>query len=97
MRRTPPATSAFWQRSFDRWRRNSRFSRPLFSRFDIVLAQNEKLVRMFTDLGARKVLSVGNLKIDAPPPPVDVGELERLRGALKGRPVLVAASTHEGE
>ncbi len=84
-------------RSFDRWRRNSHFSRPLFSRFDIVLAQNEKLVRMFSDLGARNVLAVGNLKIDAPPPPVDVGELERLRGALKGRPVLVAASTHEGE
>jgi 3-deoxy-D-manno-octulosonic-acid transferase len=84
-------------RSFDRWRRNSRFSRPLFSRFDIVLAQNEKLVRMFSDLGARKAIAVGNLKIDAPPPPVDVGELERLRGALKGRPILVAASTHEGE
>jgi len=84
-------------RSFDRWRRNSGFSRPLFSRFDIVLAQNEKLARMFTDLGARKVVAAGNLKIDAPPPPVDVGELERLRVALKGRPVLVAASTHEGE
>jgi 3-deoxy-D-manno-octulosonic-acid transferase len=84
-------------RSYNRWRRNSAFSRPLFLRFDIVLAQNERLARMFTDLGARKALSVGNLKIDAPPPPVDVGELERLRAALKGRPVLVAASTHEGE
>ena len=41
--------------------------------------------------------SVGNLKIDAPPPPVDVGELERLKAALGGRPVFVAASTHEGE
>jgi 3-deoxy-D-manno-octulosonic-acid transferase len=84
-------------RSFDRWRSNAGFSRPLFSRFDIVLAQNEKLARMFIELGVRKALPVGNLKIDAPPPPVDVGELERLRTALKGRPVLVAASTHEGE
>lgn len=84
-------------RSFDRWRRLSAFSRPLFSRFDVILAQNAKLARMFGELGAQKVLAVGNLKIDAPPPPVDVGELERLRGALNGRPVLVAASTHEGE
>jgi 3-deoxy-D-manno-octulosonic-acid transferase len=43
------------------------------------------------------VHSVGNLKIDAPPPPVDLAELERLRQALAGRPGLVAASTHEGE
>ncbi len=41
--------------------------------------------------------SVGNLKIDAPPPPVDLAELERLRQALDGRPGFVAASTHEGE
>jgi 3-deoxy-D-manno-octulosonic-acid transferase len=84
-------------RSFNRWRRSSALAEPLFSRFDIVLAQNEKLARHFTELGARKVLAIGNLKIDAPPPPVDVRELERLRAALGGRPVLVAASTHEGE
>jgi 3-deoxy-D-manno-octulosonic-acid transferase len=40
---------------------------------------------------------VGNLKIDAPPPPVDLGELERLKDALRSRPVFLAASTHEGE
>jgi 3-deoxy-D-manno-octulosonic-acid transferase len=84
-------------RSFARWRRSAGVSRQLFSRFDIVLAQNEKLAQSFADLGARKVITVGNLKTDAPPPPVDARELERLRAALKGRPVLVAASTHEGE
>jgi 3-deoxy-D-manno-octulosonic-acid transferase len=84
-------------RSFGRWKRNAGLSRPLFSRFDVVLAQNEKLTRSFREVGARRVMAVGNLKIDAPPPPVDVRELERLRSALMGRPVLVAASTHEGE
>ena len=84
-------------RSLSRWKRGAGLSRPLFSRFDVVLAQNERLVRSFAELGARRVIAVGNLKIDAPPPPVDARELERLRSALGGRPVMVAASTHEGE
>jgi 3-deoxy-D-manno-octulosonic-acid transferase len=40
---------------------------------------------------------VGNLKIDTPPPPVDELELERLKTAAGGRPLLLAACTHEGE
>ena len=45
----------------------------------------------------RHAIPVGNLKIDAPPPPVDPGELARLKHALDGRPLLIAASTHDGE
>jgi 3-deoxy-D-manno-octulosonic-acid transferase len=84
-------------RSRRRWQRNKSMAHPLFNRFDVVLAQNERLAQGFTALGARNVHSVGNLKIDAPPPPVDRAELERLRQALSGRPGFVAASTHEGE
>ena len=84
-------------RSYRRWRKRTRMCRPLFGRFDLVLAQNEKLGRWFSDLGAPRVEVTGNLKIDAPPPPVDLAELDALRGALAGRPVVVAASTHEGE
>ena len=84
-------------RSFQRWKRNAGLSRPLFSRFDLVLAQNERLARRFADLGGRLVRAVGNLKIDAPPPPVDPQSLDALKSALAGRPVIVAASTHEGE
>lgn len=84
-------------RSRRRWQRNRGMAQPLFNRFDVVLAQNERLALGFAALGARNVQSVGNLKIDAPPPPVDLGELERLRSALNGRPLFVAASTHEGE
>jgi len=84
-------------RSLVRWRRNKAVARQLFSRFSVVLAQNEGLARAFTELGAGKSLSVGNLKIDAPPLPVDTAELDRLRRALAGRPTIVAASTHEGE
>jgi 3-deoxy-D-manno-octulosonic-acid transferase len=84
-------------RSAKRWRRLRGFSLPLFSRFDLILAQNDSLERNLTRLGGRRVLAVGNLKVDAPPPVVDVVELDRLRKALDRRPVLVAASTHDPE
>jgi 3-deoxy-D-manno-octulosonic-acid transferase len=84
-------------RSFARWRRNRGLSQPVFSRFDVVLAQNEKLARRFGELGGRKVLAVGNLKVDAPPPAADAAEVHRLCEALSNRPRMVAASTHDGE
>jgi 3-deoxy-D-manno-octulosonic-acid transferase len=84
-------------RSRRRWQRNKSTAVPLFGRFNIILAQNERLAIGFSALGARNVHSVGNLKIDAPPPPIDLNELERLKSALGDRPVFTAASTHEGE
>ncbi|MGE3229223.1 MAG: glycosyltransferase N-terminal domain-containing protein [Hyphomicrobium sp.] len=84
-------------RSARRWRWLSGVSLPLFSRFDLVLAQNELLARTLKKLGARRAEAVGNLKIDAPPPVVDAVELDRLKAALDGRPTLVAASTHDPE
>lgn len=84
-------------RSYSRWRRFRGISNPLIGRFNLVLAQNEKLARRFRELGAPRCLPLGNLKADAPPPPVDITELARLRSAINGRGLLVAASTHEGE
>lgn len=83
--------------SYRRWRRNRGLAQPLFNRFAVVLAQTEKLAHRLGELGARTVLAVGNIKIDAPPPPVNQAELARLKAALSGRPHLVAASTHHGE
>ena len=85
------------KRSFRRWRRNPGFAHPLFSRFDLVLAQNEGLARRFATLGAPNAVAAGNIKIDAPAPLVDEAELDRLRPALQGRPLLFAANTHAGE
>lgn len=84
-------------RSFARWNKNPGFSRPLFSRLRTVLAQNEKLSRRFRELGARNTQHVGNLKIDAPPLPVNAAHLAAFRAAVGGRPVWLAASTHTGE
>lgn len=84
-------------RSAQRWRWLSGLSLPLFSRFELVLAQNDVLARTLRRLGAPRVEAIGNLKIDAPPPVVDAVELDRLRTLLQGRPILVAASTHDPE
>ncbi|MGE0514109.1 MAG: 3-deoxy-D-manno-octulosonic acid transferase [Hyphomicrobiaceae bacterium] len=84
-------------RSFERWQRYSTLATALFSRFDLVLAQNERLARRFEQIGASNVISVGNLKIDAPPPPIDANTLAAFEHALGGSSRIVAASTHEGE
>jgi 3-deoxy-D-manno-octulosonic-acid transferase len=85
------------KRSFRRWRRLPGLAQPLFGQFALVLAQNETLAHRFSALGAPVTMSVGNLKVDAPAPPVDSAALERLRPAFAGRPLLMAASTHDGE
>ena len=83
--------------SFRAWRRRPGLSRPLFSAFDLVLAQNDSLAERFAQLGAARSLDVGNLKIDAPAPPADLPGRKELATALGDRPVLLAASTHLGE
>jgi 3-deoxy-D-manno-octulosonic-acid transferase len=83
--------------SFKRWRRRPGLSRPLFSAFDLVLAQNDSLAERFAQLGVPRTLHVGNLKADAPPPPVDLAGRRKLDTALQGRSVWLAASTHPGE
>ena len=72
-------------------------SRPLFSAFGLVLAQNERFAQRFTALGMPRTVAVGNLKADAPPPPVDLAGHKKLAAALAGRTVWLAASTHPGE
>jgi len=83
--------------SFKRWRRRPGLSRPLFSAFDLVLAQNDSLAERFAQLGVVRTLDVGNLKADAPPPPADLPGKRRLAAAISGRIVWLAASTHPGE
>lgn len=84
-------------RSFRRWRGRFKIARPLFSSLDLVLAQNDRYAGYFERLGARYVIAVGNLKLDASPPPAKEDSLARLKKTINGRPVFLAASTHPGE
>jgi 3-deoxy-D-manno-octulosonic-acid transferase len=85
------------ERSYARWRGQGQAAQALFARFDVVLAQNEGIARSIGSLGARNVIAAGNLKIDAPPLPVDHAAYDQLVDAVNGRYGYVAASTHEGE
>lgn len=84
-------------RSFPRWRRMSGTISALLGRFDICLAQSQADADRFSVLGARNVITTGNLKLDVPAPPADPAKLDRLTAMTRGRPVIVAASTHPGE
>src|SRR3954453_7629835 len=84
-------------RSFPRWRRVARTISALLGRFDICLAQSEIDAERFAALGSRNVVTTGNLKLDVPAPPADPAKLDRLLTMTRGRPIIVAASTHPGE
>jgi 3-deoxy-D-manno-octulosonic-acid transferase len=85
------------ERSFSRWRMVPGAIAALLSRFDLCLTQSSADAERYTQLGAPRVLSTGNLKLDAPAPPVDEATLNRLKGIIGDRPVVAAASTHAGE
>ena len=62
------------------------------------LAQSETDAERFRDARrAQRAGHTGNLKLDVPAPPADPAKLEKLMSMTRGRPVIVAASTHPGE
>lgn len=85
------------ERSHARWRRMPDVISAVMRRFDLVLAQSEEDAARLRDLGCAGAASVGNLKFDGEPLPVDAAKLAVLRAAMRNRPLLVAASTHPGE
>lgn len=85
------------ERSFARWRRAPSMARAMLDRIALCAAQSEDDARRFAGLGAHNLIVTGNLKHDGAPPPFDSLELARLRAAVGPRPVLVSASTHDGE
>ena len=85
------------ERSFARWRRAPRFIAALLGVFEISFAQSSADETRLGLLGARNARTAGNLKYDAPAPPADRRELAALSGLTSGRPIWIAASTHEGE
>src|SRR6478609_5155836 len=84
-------------RSFPRWRRVHGTISVLLEKFDVCLAQSPTDAERFAALGCPSVITTGNLKLDVPAPPADTDRLERLLSLTRGRPVVVAASTHPGE
>ena len=85
------------ERSFRRWRLAPGVIAALLSRFDLCLTQSAADAKRYGQLGAPRVSSTGNLKLDVPPPPVDDAALRTLKSVIGSRPVIAAASTHADE
>ena len=85
-------------KSWGGYRRLAGLTRGSLARISGIAARGDEDARRFTKLGAHNVVVSGNLKFDVTPPPgqLDLGRAwRRLYG--DGRPVLLAASTREGE
>ena len=85
------------ERSFQRWRLASGGIAALLERFDLCLTQSNADTQRYARLGASHITSIGNLKLDVPPPPVDRAILRDLKLSIGPRLVIAAASTHAGE
>ena len=84
-------------RSFERWQKLPWFIGSLLAKIDLCLAQSRDDAARLLRLGAPRVQIAGNLKYDAPAPPVDAKAFAELTGMIGARPVWIAASTHDGE
>ncbi|MCR9215213.1 MAG: 3-deoxy-D-manno-octulosonic acid transferase [Proteobacteria bacterium] len=85
------------EKSYKMWGRSLGFSKRLLGTFDYCSAQSELSAKRLSDLGARNVETLGNLKFASKPLPFDSALLDQLSISLIKRQVWLAASTHPGE
>jgi 3-deoxy-D-manno-octulosonic-acid transferase len=85
------------ERSYKRWRFLPGMIAAILSRFDLCLAQSPAYAARYRDLGAPRISTTGNLKLDVPEPPADEESLRELQAAIGDRTTIAAASTHAGE
>lgn len=85
------------ENSYRRWRYVPATIVNLLRRFDLCLASTPGDAERLSELGAPRVVTTGNLKLDVPAPAADSAKLAALSGAIGGRQVIAAASTHAGE
>ncbi len=83
-------------RSAERWGWLPGMARALLGGFRLVLAQDRETVGRLRALGVEARFA-GNLKALVTVPDCAAAELAAIRAALGGRPVWLAASTHDGE
>ena len=90
------ASARITEKTVDGWRRFPGAAREILSAFDRILPQDETSAARLHSLGARIDGHV-NLKLSGEAPPHDAAAFTRLSAAIGDRPVVVAASTHDGE
>jgi 3-deoxy-D-manno-octulosonic-acid transferase len=85
-------------RSAKRYLRFPGITRQMLARLDVVCTQTGRDAERFRGLGAPRVQVTGNLKFDRSVPPQQLALGEQLRQQFGAdRPILLAASTRDGE
>jgi 3-deoxy-D-manno-octulosonic-acid transferase len=90
------ANARLSERSLERGRKFRALLRPAVQALTEVLAQSEGDAERLREAGAARAKVAGNLKFDMRPPPALLEAGRSWRESL-GRPVVLAASTREGE
>jgi 3-deoxy-D-manno-octulosonic-acid transferase len=85
------------ERSERGYHRLGGLAQTAFASFDAVGAQTEQDASRLLACGARRVTVSGNLKFEIPPPADASALAARFRSLAGGRPIVLAASTRDGE
>ncbi|MBI4989423.1 MAG: lipid IV(A) 3-deoxy-D-manno-octulosonic acid transferase [Rhodocyclales bacterium] len=91
------ANARLSEKSARRYARFPNLTRGALQGLAAVAAQTEEDAARLLALGAQKADVLGNVKFDTLPPPEQLALGETLRRTIGARPVLLAASTREGE
>jgi len=91
------ANARLSEKSARRYARFPNLTRGALQGLAAIAAQTEEDAARLRTLGAPKVEVLGNVKFDILPPLGQLSLGEALRGLIGARPVLLAASTREGE
>ncbi|NET71220.1 MAG: 3-deoxy-D-manno-octulosonic acid transferase [Sphaerospermopsis sp. SIO1G2] len=84
-------------RSAARWHYVRPLCEALLTRFTHIFAKSDEDARRFTNLGAKHVKNIGNMKFSSPPLTYDSKQMHHLSALIGNRPVWLAASTHPDE
>lgn len=90
------ASARITEKTAKGWGRFPGAARRVTGVFDQILPQDEASAARLAAMGAR-LDGLANLKLAGEAPPHDAAAFTRLSAAIGDRPVVVAASTHEGE
>jgi 3-deoxy-D-manno-octulosonic-acid transferase len=85
------------ERSLRRGQRHAALIVPALESLRVVVAQTHADARRLRELGRHEVVVAGNMKFDIQPPADILERGRRWRALLGGRPVVLAASTRDGE
>lgn len=85
-------------RSYKRWHSLAPNTiKALLAQLDMCLCQSQQDTERFLHLGAMRAATIGNLKYDATLPTPAHTLVTQLEVLTRGRPIVLAASTHPGE